>query len=325
MEAGAVLVTGCAGFIGSTLVDTLLAAGRDVAGIDSFEGFYRRESKERNLSSARTSRRFRFQELDTRNAEGLAGFVSAVRPSTVVDLAARAGARDSLRDPLLYIDINVRGLQNLLSALAGVEAALVFASSSSVYGPAASLPFREDEAALRPVSPYGATKVAGEALVSAHHAIVGSPVRIARLFTVYGPRQRPDLGVYTFAERLLDGRPIPLYDRGLATRDFTYVDDVVDGLLRLIDADEPELVVNLGSGSPHSNLELLEQLERVFDKHGARELLPAQPGDVPATYADREVARRVLGWTPRMTLDEGLLRFRDWFLGARLESSQSPA
>jgi UDP-glucuronate 4-epimerase len=325
MDAGTVLVTGCAGFIGSTLVDALLAAGRDVAGVDSFESFYPRESKERNLGSALASRRFRFRELDTRDAEGLAGFVSTVRPSTVVDLAARAGARDSLRDPLLYIDINVRGLQNLLSALASVDAALVFASSSSVYGAAASLPFRENEAVLRPVSPYGATKVAGEALVSAHHAITGSPVRIARLFTVYGPRQRPDLGVYTFAERLLDGRTIPLYDRGLATRDFTYVDDAVDGLARLIDADGPELVVNLGSGRPHSNLELLEQLEQVFEKRGARELLPAQPGDVPATYADNAVARRVLGWTPQVTLDEGLFRFREWFLGARLQSAQSPA
>ena len=325
MEAGPVLVTGCAGFIGSTLVDALLAAGRDVAGVDSFDGFYSRESKERNLGSARASPRFRFRELDTRDGEGLAGFVSAVRPATVVDLAARAGARESLLDPLLYIDINVRGLQNLLTALAGVEAALVFASSSSVYGPAASLPFREDEAALRPVSPYGATKVAGEAMVSAHHAITGSPTRIARLFTVYGPRQRPDLAVSTFAERLLGGRPIPLYDHGRATRDFTYVDDVVDGLTRLIDSDDPELIVNLGSGRPHSNLELLEGLEKVFDVNGARELLPAQPGDVPATYADNGFARRVLGWIPGMTLDEGLLRFRDWFLVARVESAQSPA
>jgi UDP-glucuronate 4-epimerase len=309
-----VLVTGCAGFIGSTLVDALLAGGRDVAGMDSFEGFYPRAMKERNLRSAKASRRFRFRELDTRDAEGLAAFVSEVRPATVIDLAARAGARDSLRDPLLYIDVNVRGLQNLLTAIAGAEATMLFASSSSVYGSAASLPLREDQAVLRPVSPYGATKLAGEGLVSAHHATTGAPVRIARLFTVYGPRQRPDLAVYTFASRLLDGTPVPLYDHGRVTRDYTFVDDVVGGLVRLLDSDEPDLVVNLGGGRPYSNLELLQHLERAFERTALTELLPAQPGDVPATHADIEVARTALGWSPRITLEDGLARFKDWFL-----------
>ena len=309
-----VLVTGSAGFIGSLLVDALLTQGRDVVGIDAFEAFYPRARKERNLEGARRSKRFRFAEIDTRDRDGLRQFVRDTKPSAIVDLAARAGVRDSLRDPWLYIDINVTGLQNLLAAAAEVDAELVFASSSSVYGDETPAPFRERAGNLRPLSPYGATKVAGEALVEAHHAITGLPTRVARLFTVYGPRQRPDLAVYKFAAALTAGQPVPLYDQGAATRDYTFVDDIVDGLVRLVDAPDEQLTVNLGSGRPYATITLLEQLEATFGLTAVTERLPRQPGDVATTYADNTLAREALGWEPRTPLTDGLRAFREWFV-----------
>lgn len=314
---GVVLVTGAAGFVGSTLVDLLLKGGRIVVGLDSFEPFYPRPVKERNLAQARTSPSFRFVELDTRDRESLRALVDDVRPATIVDFAARAGVRDSLSDPWLYIDINVRGLQNLLAAAAGVGSTFIFASSSSIYGASPRLPFREGEAEGRPLSPYGATKIAGEALIHAHHATTGLPVRIARLFTVYGPRQRPDLAVHKFAVRMLRGEPIPLYAEGRATRDYTFVGDTADAFVRLVDSGTDDLTVNLGSHRPYSNLELVHALERALDVTATVEVLPAQPGDAPATFADVSRARETLGWEPRTSFEDGLGAFRDWLLAER--------
>lgn len=218
---GPVFVTGAAGFIGSSLIDRLLADGRQVTGIDCFEPYYNRATKERNLKGAMRSARFRFSEVDTRDPEALMRALADARPEVVVDLAARAGVRPSLVDPQLYIDINVTGLQHTLEATASVGARFVFASSSSVYGADPRRPFVEDQMSCRPESPYGATKIAGEALVHAHHATTGLPVAIARLFSVYGPRQRPDLAIHAFARRMLRGEPIELFAGGLAERDYT--------------------------------------------------------------------------------------------------------
>ncbi len=308
-----VLVTGAAGFIGSTVVDRLLGEGLEVVGLDAFEPFYGRAVKEHNLAQAMRTDRFRFVELDTRDRAGVRDLVADVRPTTIVDLAARAGVRDSLRDPWLYIDINVRGLQNVLSAAAEVGAAFVFASSSSIYGASPSLPFVEDGSEGRPISPYGATKVAGEALVHAHHATTGLPVRIARLFTVYGPRQRPDLAVYSFAVRLVRGEPIPLYSGGSATRDFTYVGDVAGAFAKLVRSDLVDLTVNVGGNHPYSNLDLVRALEREFGLEARLELLPAQTGDAQATFADISRARATLDWAPTTTFEVGLREFRAWF------------
>lgn len=308
-----VLVTGAAGFIGSTVVDRLLGEGLRVVGLDAFEPFYGRDVKERNLDQAMKSDRFRFVELDTRDRDGVRDLVADVRPRTIVDLAARAGVRDSLRDPWLYIDINVRGLQNVLSAAAEVGAAFVFASSSSIYGASRSLPFTEGGSEGRPISPYGATKVAGEALAHAHHAITGLPVRIARLFTVYGPRQRPDLAVYSFAARLVRGESIPLYSEGSATRDFTFVGDVAEAFGALVRSDHVDLTVNVGGSHPYSNLDLVRALERAFGLEARLELLPAQTGDAQATFADVSRARAALGWVPTTTFEDGIRQFRAWF------------
>jgi UDP-glucuronate 4-epimerase len=314
-------VTGAAGFIGSTLVDRLLADGWVVTGLDNFDGYYPRAQKERNLALARTTRRFHFVEGDTRDREALMSAIQASGCTVVYDLAARAGVRPSIAAPLEYIDVNVRGLQNTLSAVAAVKARLVFASSSSIYGADPRQPFTEDQARGRPESPYGATKVAGEALANAHHALSGLPVGIARLFTVYGPRQRPDLAIHHFAMQMLRGQPIDLYDQGNGLRDYTYVDDVVEALVRLGQAAKPHLLVNIGSHNPVTTAQMVDELEVALGVFAQRRLLPAQPGDVPATYADVELARETLGWAPTVPFATGIGRFCSWLLSEHHEAA----
>ena len=307
-----IVVTGGAGFIGSTLVDRLLSEYWDVTAIDGFDPFYPRATKVSYLTDARTDAAFHLVEVDTRDAAAVLAAVECARPEVVVDLAARAGVRPSIANPDAYIDTNVRGLQNTLAATRAVGARLVFGSSSSVYGADPRRPFREEQMAGQPLSPYGATKVAGEALAYAHHATTGLPVAVARLFTVYGPRQRPDLAINSFARSMLAGEPIALYDGGRGSRDYTYVDDVVDAFVRLIDAPAPYVLVNVGGHSPVTTSELVDRLENALGVRANRVAAPAQPGDVPATYADITRARDLLGWEPRVGLDEGLARFAEW-------------
>jgi UDP-glucuronate 4-epimerase len=306
------VVVGGAGFIGSTLVDRLLSEGWNVTALDCFDDFYPRAMKEEHLARANTHPDFSLVEVDTRDRDALVAAVERAKPEVVIDLAARAGVRPSIAAPDRYIDVNVRGLQHTLAATQEVGARLVFASSSSVYGADPRRPFREEQMTGRPLSPYGATKIAGEALVHAHHATTGLPVAIARFFTVYGPRQRPDLAITSFGRRMLAGEPIQLYDGGRGSRDYTYVDDVVDALLLLIDAPLPYALVNIGGHSPVTTTELVDRLEKALGVRAIRVEVPAQPGDVPATYADITRAREILGWEPRVDLDEGLGRVATW-------------
>ena len=305
------VVTGGAGFIGSTLVDRLLSEGWTVTAVDSFESFYPRSAKLRNLSGASKHPAFTLVEVDTRDRKRLLNSIAAAAPEVIVDLAARAGVRPSLEDPGLYIDINLRGLQNTLDSAADVGARIVFASSSSVYGADAQAPFVEDQMRGRPESPYAATKIGGEALVYAFHRTSGRSAVAARLFTVFGPRQRPDLAIYKFAVRILRGETIELYDGGAGVRDYTYVDDLVDGLVRAIDAPPGHHVVNLGSHHPIPTSELVDRLEAVLGIAAKRVLVEHQTGDVPLTFANIDRARGLLGWEPRTSLDEGLARFAD--------------
>jgi UDP-glucuronate 4-epimerase len=307
-----VVVTGGAGFIGSTLVDRLLSEGWDVTAIDCFDRFYPRTMKDDNLAGAHTDAAFNLVEVDTRNRGALLAAVEQARPEVVIDLAARAGVRPSITNPDEYVDTNIRGFQHTLAATEAVGARLVFASSSSVYGADPRRPFHEEQMAGRPLSPYGATKIAGEALAHAHHATTGLPVAIARLFTVYGPRQRPDLAINSFARRMLAGEAIALYDGGRGSRDYTYVSDVVDALARLIDVSAPYVLINVGGHSPITTSELVDRLEIALGVQAIRVAAPAQPGDVPATYADISRAWDLLGWEPRVGLDEGLTRFGAW-------------
>ncbi len=306
------LVTGGAGFIGSTLVERLLRDGWEVTALDSFDAFYPRARKIRNLGAVLDQPRFELIEADTRDAGAISAAFDRARPDVVFDLAARAGVRPSIENPDGYVATNVVGLQHTLGNVARHAARLVFASSSSIYGVDDRRPFREDQARGLPISPYGATKVAGEALCHAHHAVTGLPVGVARLFTVYGPRQRPDLAIHAFARRILAGEPIELFDSGRPIRDYTYIDDLVDALVRMAVVGDEFLVVNLGSDRPVAVDEMVAELERALGVTAERRLLPAQPGDVPGTHADVSRARERLGWEPTTPFATGIDRFCAW-------------
>ncbi len=309
-----VLVTGGAGAIGSHLVDALLARGDEVAVIDSFHDFYPRAVKERNLAGARARPGFRgLHELDVRDGERVAAVLDELRPAAVVHLAARAGVRPSLDDPVGYVDWNVTGTAVVLDAAArhGVER-LVFASSSSVYGERPRGPFVEDAAADRPLSPYGASKRAGELLCHAAWHTTDLPVTCLRFFTVYGPRQRPDLAIHKFARLALAGRPVPVYGDGSAERDFTHVDDIVDGTLRALDRCSGYEVYNLGRGEPVTLAATIDALEDALGVRIEREPQPAKLGDVPRTWASIDRARAALGYEPAVKLGDGIASFVRW-------------
>jgi UDP-glucuronate 4-epimerase len=308
-----VLVTGAAGFIGSTLVDRLLAEGREVVGLDSFDPFYAEDQKQRNLASALTASAFQLVRGDIRSADTVASLFSETRFDSVVHLAALAGVRPSLERPAIYADVNVHGTSVVLEAAAKYgNPRVVFASSSSVYGEREDGPFRETDPVERPISPYAATKRAGELVAHTFHHAHGLSVTCARIFTAYGPRQRPDLAIRKFAERMLQGIPIPVFGDGHSLRDFTYVDDLVDGLVRAIDRDLGFAILNFGAGRKVTVLEVIELLEKTLKVSAEIEWLPRQTGDVRRTWSDTSAAREALGFEPQVSLEEGITRFADW-------------
>lgn len=309
-----VLVTGVAGFIGSTLAQRLLDEGREVVGLDSLDPFYPVVEKRRNLASLVPQKGFRFVQADVRDAAALAPLFARPRPEGVVHLAALAGVRPSLERPAEYADVNVVGTARVLDACVkgGVDR-VVFASSSSVYGERSDgEPFRESDSVGHPISPYAATKRAGELVAHSFHHAHGLRIVCARIFTAYGPRQRPDLAVRAFAERIRRGEPIPIFGDGKSLRDFTYVDDLVDGLVRALDSGLPFEVLNLAGGRTVTVLEVVELLERALGKPARIEWLPRQTGDVSRTWADIGAARRHLGYAPRTSLEDGIARFVEW-------------
>jgi UDP-glucuronate 4-epimerase len=308
-----VLVTGAAGFIGSTLVDRLLTEGREVVGLDSFDPFYPERLKRANLASAERSPRFRLEVGDIRDAGALERILGGSQIDAVVHLAALAGVQPSLERPAAYADVNVHGTAVVAEAMVRHRVGrLVFASSSSVYGEREKGPFTEEDPVERPISPYAATKRAGELLLHAFHHAHRLSVTCARIFTAYGPRQRPDLAICKFAERMRRGVSIPVYGDGSSLRDFTYIDDLVDGLVRALDVDLGYAILNFGAGRSVSLSALIEQLERALHTRAEIEWLPARAGEVSRTWADVSAARRALGYEPRVALDEGLARFVEW-------------
>lgn len=318
-----IVVTGGAGFIGSHLCEALIARGHEVVSLDNYDDFYDPAIKRANLSAVEGAPRFTAVVGDIR-CEADVTAAMAPPPDVIVHLAARAGVRPSIDDPLLYQDVNVRGTLMLLEACRGLGGCrFVFASSSSVYGDDAPVPFREDDPAATPISPYAATKRAGELLCHTYHHLYGIPVTCLRFFTVYGPRQRPDLAIHKFARLIEAGRPVTVFGDGSMVRDFTYIDDIVDGVCRAIERCEGYHIYNLGSGShrPVSVLEVVRGLEEALGKKAVVEHRPVPPGDVRRTCADITRAREALGYEPTTPLGEGLARFVAWMRDGRPASA----
>jgi UDP-glucuronate 4-epimerase len=316
-----VLVTGGAGFIGSHLVERLLERGNDVSAVDDFNDSYDPRRKRVNLEQAQPKAGFSLHEGDIRDAGFIESVFAQERPQTVVHIAARAGVRPSLADPDLYLDVNVRGTGIVLDAARRWEVErFVFASSSSVYGNNSEGPFREDAAADRPTSPYGATKRMGELLARTYHDLYGLPVTALRFFTVYGPRCRPDLAVHKFSRLILEGKPIQIYGDGTALRDFTYVDDIIEGVVSALDRPQGYEIVNLGCGRPVPVMRLIALLEERLGLPTEKEFQDQQPGDVDVTWADVTKARDLLGWQPTTPLERGVDLWCEWCLtGLSLE------
>ncbi len=310
-----VLVTGAAGFIGSHLAEALTARGDTVVGIDNFDPFYPRGEKERNLRKVREHPSFSFQLLNILDADGIARLLT--RDSVIVHLAARPGVRPSLADPAGYSRVNVEGTASVLRAArdTGVSR-IVFGSSSSVYGDDTPAPFREDATALKPLSPYAATKRSGELLLESMAPIYGFRAAALRFFTVYGPRQRPDLAIHAFARRIRAGETITLFGDGSQSRDYTYCDDIVAGIIASVDwtAEAPVglEIFNLGGNEPVPLRTMVQMLGQALGTEPRVKWAPMQPGDVQHTYADLTKSGTLLGYHPRTTFAEGLRRFALW-------------
>jgi len=313
-------VTGAAGFIGSHVVERLLDRGDTVLGLDNFDPFYSPQEKRGNLARASASPRFRLIEVDladgTKLRSALDGYPHPL--DAWVHLAAKAGVRPSIEDPVGYARANVLGTQGLLvEAQRHGVARFVFASSSSVYGNSAAVPFNEQDTAVAPVSPYAATKRAGELLCTAHHHLHGGSMLCLRFFTVYGPRQRPDLAIRKFATLMTAGKAIPFFGEGASERDYTWIDDIVDGVVAAVDrtarAPQEFEIVNLGGNRATSLLRLVQLLSDALEVRPTFERLPRQPGDVDRTWADVSKAQRLLGYQPMVPIEEGIQRFAAWF------------
>ena len=308
------LVTGGAGFIGSQLVERRLTAGDVVTVVDDFNDFYDPAVKRRNVAAASARAEYRLVEADIRDRERMFGLFADGRFDAVVHLAARAGVRPSLAEPVLYEEVNCVATIHLLeAAVRHGKPRFVFASSSSVYGVNSKLPFSEDDPIARPVSPYATTKRSGELLAFNFHHLHGLDVTCLRFFTVYGPRQRPEMAIAKFTAALETGREIPFYGDGSSRRDYTYIDDILDGLEAAIARGRGFEIVNLGGAHPVTLATLIERLEAATGRTAKLNHLPDQPGDVPVTYADVAKAARLLGYAPKVPLEEGLARYVAWY------------
>jgi UDP-glucuronate 4-epimerase len=312
-----VMVTGGAGFIGSHLVETMLADGHTVSVIDDFNDFYDPRIKRKNLQSVLAD--VRLHSIDIRDKGAVLNAFSAEKPDVVVHLAARAGVRPSIQSPELYLATNINGTFHLLEASKeqGVER-FIFASSSSVYGASGTTPFREDQVLTQTLSPYACTKLAGEHLCSNYSYLYQLRVICLRFFTVYGPRQRPDLAIHKFTDLIHRDKPIDVYGDGTARRDFTYIEDIIQGVVASIRHDgTPFDIFNLGESETIELRNVIAEIEAVLGKKAMINTLPPVPGDMPATYADISKARRLLGYAPTTRFQPGVRKFIEWYLRAQ--------
>lgn len=309
-----ILVTGGAGFIGSHLVERLLGRGDEVVCIDNFNDFYDPAIKRENIRAAGAQPRFTLVEGDICDYALLNSLAAEHRFDKVVHLAARAGVRASIRDPHLYEKANCEGTLNILEMCRESKVGhLVFGSSSSVYGINSKIPFSEEDKVDHPISPYAATKRACELMCYSYHHLYGTSVTCLRFFTVYGPRQRPEMAIHKFTRRIFKGEPIEVYGDGTTRRDYTYIDDILDGVTRAIDKPFPYAVFNLGESRTVELGQLISIIEKEAGRSAVLKNSPEQPGDVPVTYADIRNAGSLLGYSPKVPIEEGIKRFVAWY------------
>lgn len=308
-----VLITGAAGFIGSSLADDLLAKGFSIMGIDNFDSFYTRDIKETNISNALKHNFYSFQEGDIRDMEFLNSCFSGFRPDIVIHLAAKAGVRPSIKDPASYYDVNVNGTLNMLEAMRKNKIGrMLFASSSSVYGNNKKIPFAESDNVDFPVSPYAASKKACELLCHTYHHLFDMDIFCLRFFTVYGPRQRPDLAINKFTRALLNDEPITLFGDGSTSRDYTHISDILQGIGQAMENLKGFGIFNLGESNAISLKELVALLENSTGKKADIKYLPMQDGDVLRTFADISRAKSVLGYNPVVNIADGISNYVEW-------------
>ena len=314
-----ILITGGAGFIGSHLVDLLMAEGGwRITVVDDFNDFYDPAIKRENVQTRLANPDFKLVEADIRNYEQLAQALGDTAFDCIVHLAARAGVRPSLKEPRLYVETNINGTLNLLElARANGVKQFVFGSSSSVYGMNSKVPFSEDDPVFNPISPYAATKAAGELICHSYAHLYDMRVVCLRFFTVYGARQRPDLAIHKFAKLISAGKPIPVFGDGTTRRDYTYIDDIIAGVRAAMDYDQSNYeVINLGESRTVELHELISLLEKALDRHAEIDRQPLQPGDVSQTFAGITKARLLLGYDPQTQIEEGIGKFVEWFRGS---------
>jgi UDP-glucuronate 4-epimerase len=314
------LVTGAAGFIGFHACLALLTKGEAVVGLDNLNDYYDPNLKLARLELLKQKASFRFEQLDFSAADGVRNLVEATLPERILHLGAQAGVRYSIENPFAYAKSNLTGHLSVLEAARALGPDLkhlVYASSSSVYGERSSVPFHEDDATDQPASLYAATKRSDELMSASYSRLYGISATGLRFFTVYGPWGRPDMAYWSFAEALLEGRTINVFNNGNMERDFTYIDDVIDPLLRILD-DTPSSgrheIYNIGGSSPVKLMDMISALESAFGNTVSKAMLPMQPGDVSRTYADISKLKKDYGYDPRIQIDEGLRRFADWFV-----------
>lgn len=312
------LVTGAAGFIGSSLSKRLLEEENKVIGIDNFCDFYNPQIKERNIKEFEENPNFKLYRVDIRDKEKIDNIFETEKIDVVAHLAAMAGVRPSIENPILYQEVNCNGTQNILEAMKKNNVLnLVMASSSSVYGNCKQVPFKETMVVDYAISPYAATKKANEVMTHVYHKLFNMNVIMLRFFTVYGPKQRPDLAINKFTRLMLEGKTIPMFGDGTTSRDYTYITDIVDGIVRsaeyVLNNEDVYEVLNLGNSSPVSLMEMIDTIGKVLGVSPSIEKLPMQPGDVDRTYADISKAKEIIGYEPKVTFEEGIKNFALWY------------
>lgn len=309
-----IIVTGCAGFIGSHVVDRLLSMGRKVVGIDNFDPYYSQAIKIKNIQHNMANKNFTFYSVDIRDNGQMEKIFNINKVDTIIHLAAKAGVRPSIQNPLLYEDVNLKGTINLLESCKNHHIKnFIFASSSSVYGTNDKIPFNEEDRVDNPISPYAASKRACEIFCSTYHHLYGLSIVCLRFFTVYGPRQRPEMAIHKFTRMIDRGQEIEMFGDGTSGRDYTYIGDIVDGIIATLDKKFGFEIFNLGNSNVVELRYLIELIERNLGKEAKIKKLPDQPGDVPVTYADVSRAKRMLGYNPHVRIEEGIERFVQWY------------